>query len=299
MTAEEIRERIQGYEQDTHEAFRRAFERDKEALRAMGIPLEVVATDPFADQADGYIISKERYCLPALDLQPEEVAALKVAADAVLGPGDEAAAGLLKMSMDGPVAPLDGPRVVVGADVAAEQPLLSPLYGALLERRPVIFSYLRAGETEAKMRTVEPYALVHRRGNWYLVGHDRERDAVRAFKVSRIDSGPSAAEGSYAIPAGFDAARHLGKEAWEVGPGEPSAAVIRFDSELAWWPEQNMPSAPITPAPGGAADIEIPVANVDALVSWIIGFGGAAEIISPPDARRRLVQHLAGFGDGP
>ena len=52
MTAEEIRTRIAGYDQANPEAFRRAFERDKVALRDMGIPLEVRSTDPFAEQAD-------------------------------------------------------------------------------------------------------------------------------------------------------------------------------------------------------------------------------------------------------
>src|SRR5918992_1189633 len=85
LTAEEIRAEIAGYDQETHEAFRRAFERDKEALRAMGVPLEVRPTDPFSDQADGYFIDKSSYYLPELDLAPDELAALRLAADSVLG----------------------------------------------------------------------------------------------------------------------------------------------------------------------------------------------------------------------
>lgn len=292
MTAEEIRTRIAGYDQANHEAFRRAFERDKEALRAMGIPLEVRTTDPFAEQADAYTIPKARYYLPRIDFDPDEVAALQIAAEILLGAGEQAGAALLKLSIDTPPAPHAGPRVVWGADLAAEQPLLAPLYAAQIDRRRVTFGYTTASGVTST-RTVEPYRLLHRSGHWYVVGRDIERDAVRAFRVSRITTKIEVGEGGYAIPADFDAAAHLG-EAWEIGDStEP--AIVRFDAAMRWWPEQNMSSFPQREAPGGALEVEIPMGNVDALVSWVIGFAGSAEIVSPDAARRRLRQQVAPF----
>ena len=61
---------------------------DKEALRAMGIPIEVARDDSLLDEAsDGYLIPKNRYYLPQLDLEPDEFAALRIAADSGAGPG--------------------------------------------------------------------------------------------------------------------------------------------------------------------------------------------------------------------
>lgn len=295
MTADEIRERIAGYEEATPALFRRTFERDKEALRAMGIPLEVVPTDPFSDTADGYVIPKARYYLPQLDLEPDEVAALHLAAQAVLGAGEEAEAGLLKLSVDAPVGEWATPRVVWGTDVAAEQPLLERFYAAVVERTPVSFDYLASGTDTARTRSLEPYGLVHRRGHWYVVGRDLARDDVRSFKLSRITSEVTNLDGTFEVPQSFDAANHLGGEAWAMGADAPVTALVRFDASIRWWAEQNMPDASATQAPNGAVDIAIPVTNLDALVSWIIGFGDQVEILSPPEARARLTEHLAPF----
>jgi proteasome accessory factor B len=295
MTADEIRARIAGYEETTPALFRRTFERDKEALRAMGIPLDVVQTDPFSDQADGYVIPKARYYLPQLDLEPEEVAALHLAAQAVLGAGEEAEAGLLKLSVDAPVGEWATPRVVWGADVAAEQPLLEPFYAAVVERTPVSFDYLASGTDEARNRSLEPYGLVHRRGHWYVVGRDLARDDVRSFKLSRITSAVTTGDGTFEVPESFDAATHLGGEAWAMGADPSVTALVRFDASIRWWAEQNMPGAPTTQAPDDAVDVAITVANLDALLSWIIGFGDRVEILAPPEARGRLIEHLAPF----
>lgn len=299
MTVQEIRERIAGYDQANFEAFRRAFERDKEALRSMGIPLEMRPSgrDGLVEQADGYIIPKERYYLPQIDLEPDEVAALRLAADAVLGGAENAAAGFAKLSVDSTPASWSRPRVMWGADMAVEQPLLGPLYSAILDRSPVTFGY-QAADGKERTRSLEPYGLVHKRGNWYVVGRDKDRDDVRAFRVSRIASTISVGEGTFDIPEGFDPAGHLGGEPYEVGPGTPTTAVVRFSPSLAWWAEQNVRASSSRSLDDGSLEVEIPVANLDALVSWAIGFGSGLEIVSPDEARQALVDHLAPFVEG-
>ena len=297
MTAEEIRERIAGYEKTSHEAFRRSFERDKEALRAMGIPLEL-APHP-ATGADAYHIPKSRYYLPDLDLEPAELAALRIAADAILGSTDAVRAGMMKLAADSGLppraAPTGGGRIAWGADIAAEQPLLGPLYAAVLERSPLTFGYQRAGSDATEPRRVEPYSLVHRRGHWYLVGRDQDRDAVRSFKLSRIGATVETRPGTYNVPPQFDAGTHLSGEAWELGGEDSDTATIRFSESLRWWAEQNFPDASSQEGADGALLVELPVANVDALVSWVIGFAGEVEIVGPPRARKRLLEHLSAF----
>lgn len=289
MTADDIRQQIAGYDSESLDAFRRSFERDKADLRAMGIPIELRPLDPLSE-AEGYVIPKSQYYLPQLDLEPDELAALRLAAESVLGGGDVAETGLMKLSVDAATESWSGPRVVWGADLAAEQPALATIYPALLDRRSVAFGY-RSGGGEARTREVDPYGLVHRRGNWYVVGRDRAIDDIRVFKVARIEGAPRPLEHSYEVPAGFRADAHVAGEAWEVGDA-PATAVVRFDAEVRWWAEQNHPDAPRREVPGGAVDVELQVSNVDALVSWAIGLGPGVEIVEPASARAAVLAHL-------
>ena len=291
MSADDIRRSIAGYDQPNHEAFRRSFERDKDSLRSMGIPLEVTPV-PGGD-VDGYIIPKDKYYLPELDLEPDEVAALRLTASAVLGGHDLAESGLMKLSVDAPATEWNGPRVVWGADIAVEQPLLGRLYGALFERSSVRFEYLSADGTSSN-RTIDPYGLVHRAGHWYVVGRDGSRDAVRSFKVSRIATDVETTGSSYEIPDGFDAAGHLGGEPWEIGDAA-TPVRLRFDPSIAWLARQNLGGLAVEETDDGACEVTMNVANLDALISWVIGFGDRIEILSPPAARGRMIEHLSPF----
>lgn len=299
MTADDIRSDIAGYDQANFDAFRRAFERDKQDLRAMGIPIEVVPStnDPFAEQADAYLIPKDRYYLPDLDLEADELAALRVAADAVLGAGQDAASAMMKLSIDSASSPWSGPRVVWGADVAAEQPLLAPIWSAQLERTPISFAYERP-DGEVAHRRVQPYGLVHRRGNWYLVGWDIDREAVRSFRLTRIRSDVIREKGTYEVPSDFDARSHVAGEAFELGGEATETARVRFSPALRWWAEQNWPQAESTETAGGGIEVELPVANQDAFISWVVGFADDVEIIEPVSLRVALIEHLRCFLGG-
>jgi predicted DNA-binding transcriptional regulator YafY len=291
LTADEIREQISGYNQPSDDAFRRAFERDKEALRAMGIPLELRKSDPLTDVEDAYIIPKDKYYLPDLDLEPDELAALGVAAQAVLGAGDQATSGLLKLTTESSVPSLRGPRILWGADVAAEQPLLGPLFAALLDRHAVTFRY--GSDEDSTQRTVEGYGLVHRRGNWYLVGNDRGDGVVKTFRVSRI-SAVQTTPLSYEVPQGFAAGDRLDREAWEWGPSPMMDATILFSDSIRWWAEQNLTSAKKRERRDGL-EVKVPFANVDALVVWLIGFGDRVTLLEPESAREALLAHIEPF----
>jgi proteasome accessory factor B len=181
--------------------------------------------------------------------------------------------------------------VLWNADVAAEQPLLGPLLSSLLERRRVAFDYETADGSRST-RSLEPYGLVHRRGHWYLVGRDIDREAPRSFKVSRITGPVVEIQGSYEIPSDFDVDSHVPAEAWEVGDGDGGIATVRFDAQLRWWPEQNMPNATMTEGPDGSLVVEMPITRVDGLVTWLVGFGEGIEVVGPPEVRRAVVEHL-------
>jgi proteasome accessory factor B len=289
LTADEIRDRIAGYDQPSMPAFRRAFERDKEALRAMGVPLETRATGAFGDEPDGYIIPKEKYYLPDLDLEPDELAALRIAAGAVLGGGQHAQTLLLKLSVDAPSDVWSSSRVVWGADLAAEQPLLGPLYQAIGDKRAIAFDYETADGTKSE-RVVDPYGLVHRRGNWYVVGNDRSRSAIRAFKVSRMGDKIRVQEDRFEVPSGFSAEEHVSLEAWELGD-EPTDVTVRFSPGFRWWAEHNL-RAEMAEGPEGALDVFLQAGNLEALASWVIGFGGEVQVVEPDPARVTVLRRL-------
>ena len=297
MSAEEIRSRIAGYAQDTHEAFRRAFERDKEALRAMGIPLELRPLDPLTDGEQGYTISKERYYLPDLDLEPNELAALAIATETLIDrSGHPAASGLLKLSVSHDAATASAPRPVARADIAVGDPRLGVIYAAVVDRRRIAFAYEDARGRRSHRR-VEPWALVHRAGHWYLSGRDIAIAERRTFKVARISGEIKQLQGSqggsYEVPRRDEATASIGAEAWELGADEVAEVRVRFEPETRWWAEQNLAHLSWMETTDGRLEVRMPTANVEALLSWVIGWGGAVAVVWPPHVRRRLVDHLS------
>jgi len=190
LTAERIRTAVPGYEPDdgtarADEAFKRMFERDKAELRELGIPLETGRTSIF-DVEEGYRIARRDYELPEVSLEPDEAAAVGLAArlwqSAELA--DAARGALLKLRAGGvdvePARTLDvEPRL----DAAEEA--LHPCLDAVQAGRAVRFAYRKPNGSESD-RQVEPWGVVSWRGRWYLVGHDRDRGAPRCFRLSRV-----------------------------------------------------------------------------------------------------------------
>src|SRR3984957_10889601 len=78
LTAGQIRAAVPGYPA-SFEAFKRMFERDKDELRELGIPLET-GTNAAGEEEAGYRISRQAYELPDIRLEPDEVAVLGLAA---------------------------------------------------------------------------------------------------------------------------------------------------------------------------------------------------------------------------
>src|SRR6266540_2201641 len=128
LTLDQVAELVPGYEA-TGESLRRMFERDKEELRGLGVPVERGPIDPWGSE-EGYFIDPNAYAMPRLDLAPDERAALATLIDAVT------------------------------------------------RRKRIVFTYRPPGRSPSE-RQVDPYALVHRRGTWYVAGHDSGRGALR------------------------------------------------------------------------------------------------------------------------
>ena len=279
LAASEIAVRVPGYPSDKV-AFRRAFARDKEVLRDMGIPLEVTPVPGADPPVDGYRIAPEQYALRDPGLEPDEVAALHLATVAVRVEGLAGTEALWKLGG----AP--GERNAQPVAQLPATPELAPLFRAVAERAPAMFGY------RGERRTLEPHRLTFARGRWYVEGHDRDREELRQFRLDRIEG-----EIEVGRPASFErpeATRSTHAHAWEIGSDEEAlTATVRVDADQAPWVRRDLgEEAVLTTYADGALDVSVEVRNRDAFRSWLIGFLDHAEVLSPVELRDDLVGWL-------
>ena len=289
-TFEDIRRLLPAYQQQDRATAKRQFERDKDVLRAIGIPVEVAPTDVWAVE-DGYTIPKESYYLPEISFSPEEVAALFVASHAP-GENGEAAQAFRKLAQQaetGVLSTLAGIPATTGIDTSG--PHLGEAADAVSRQRRVKFRY-RPVQGRAGERDVDAWGLVFRTGAWYLVGKDRRRGEPRSFRLSRITSAIRDAGAGQPPPAGFRAAEHLAAGPW--GFGEPEVrARVAFSPKVAWWALSGVPDArTLRTRKDGWSEAEVPAAGTDSFVSWILSFGADARVISPKRVRDAVVSSL-------
>ncbi|MDP8977906.1 MAG: WYL domain-containing protein [Actinomycetota bacterium] len=293
MTADEIHERVAGYDQETHEAFRRTFERDKADLRALGVPVATAPVDRW-DDAQGYRIDPRRYDLPSVALSGSELTALALALQ-VTGLVDEAAAGLRKLEVDAdePAAERLTPAPPVGVDLS--HPVSATLLEAQLSRTVVRFDYSPL-EGRTARRTVDPHAVVHRRGRWYLVGRDHERRGRRVFRLDRIRGRVTTVgePGAFEPPpegVGVDDVLP------QPPPDAPPDAEVDAAPSVAWLVARRARGAG-RPAPGGWTRYSLPVGDPDRFVGWVLEYGPELRVIRPASLRRRVRQQLRSLAHG-
>jgi predicted DNA-binding transcriptional regulator YafY len=300
LTVEEVRNTIPGYQQQDYASFKRMFERDKEELRSLGIPIERRFTDVW-EVEEGYLISKDRYYLPELDLGPDEMAALWIASRIVVEPGvkDDQALVKLSLSSDGDADPSSPPWL--RARLHLDSPALPQLLEAVAGHRRVKFKYKAAGQSKEVERLVDPYALIHRQGSWYVAGHDHNRGAVRHFKLPRITSKVTFANrtggADFEVPEGFSTEERGVIEPW-VGEEKGVTVNVAFSPRLAWWVDQSLGLAP----KGTWRDwtvVELNVADEEGFVSWVLGFGEDAVVRSPERVRAAVIERLRAAARGP
>ncbi len=227
LTATQIRAAVPGYP-ESFDAFKRMFERDKDELRELGIPLET-GTNSVADEEVGYRISRQAYELPDIRLEPDEVAMLGLAARVwrraeLAGAADGALLKLRAAGVDAQDA-LSQPRIEPRVQTA--EPAFGPLWQAVRDRRPVAFGYRAPGRGAALRRNLEPWGVAYRRGRWYVVGHDTDRDAERVFRLSRVEgavsfTGPA---GSVTVPPGTDVRAAV--RDWDYETAAPRTCLLR------------------------------------------------------------------------
>jgi len=287
LTRADIRERIDGYSEDP-EAFRRNFERDKELLRNLGLPLSTEPVGSSGTEETGYRIPRERYELPDPGLDDSELAALRLAASAVHleGPwGDDAITRALRKlggAVGGPDAPGAPGRLaaIPGADSAAAA------FAAVGERRAVRFVY------RGEERRVDPWSLSFRRGHWYLAGFDHSRNDERLFRLDRVEGEllPDGPRGAFERPEGAAAAP---PPAWRLGEDEEVVAELLADADQARFVRDALAGdAAESENPDGSVLFRLPVRNVAAFRSLALDFLDHVEVVGPQRLRSEFQSWL-------
>ncbi|QDP97279.1 WYL domain-containing protein [Microlunatus elymi] len=289
-----IREIVEGYHDLSDQAFERTFERDKEELRRLGIPLQVGSYDPLFDDEPGYRIERSDFELPPIELDAEEAAVVGVAARSWqhAAVAESTRSALAKLRAAG-IEPDASQLSSLQPSVSANEPAFEPLWHAVIDRVRVAFGY-RNGET----RTLEPWGMTSNRGRWYVIGHDTDRDATRMFKLSRISSLPKrvSREGAYEVPVDLD----LRALARSLAPDEPRAtAVIAIRPGKA--PSLRRHGRPASaarlaelpsPWPHGFEVVEVGYADLGFTAEEIAGYAADAVVLAPAELRTAVIDRL-------
>lgn len=298
ITADRIRQVVAGYaDSPSDEAFSRMFERDKNELRDLGIPLETGRVSQF-DPTEGYRINRDAYALPAVELTADEAAAVAVATQLWESPELITATqgALLKLRAAGvDVDNADGVAISTATlpGVRGSEATLRTLLDAIDAGRAVQFGHRQSRTDPYKTRTVEPWGVVTHRGRWYLVGHDRDRDAPRTFRLSRIadDVTVIGPPGAVHKPDDVDL-RDLVRRAVAEWPSGTQARVWVAEGRATALRRQAVIEGPMTLG-GRAGDVvTVEIGMFDRLAREVASYGADAIALEPQSLRDDVIARL-------
>ena len=281
---------LEPYGQSNPDTAKRMFERDKDVLREYGVPLELVDMDVWGTE-QGYVIPKDKYYLPEIEFEPGELVALLVAAQSGgQDPAAESGARKLLYGADGGVlAGLGGGPLASGSD--ARSNLVHAAAEAAQELRRVRFPY-RTSQGKTGERDVDAWAMVFRAGHWYLVGHDRERDDVRAFRLSRMAGEIADAGSGTAPPADFRAADHVDAGSLGRGRRRPRRGAVLAGPSVVRRLSVPRRHGDRDRSRTAWVAMEVPMADEDAFAAMLLEYGPDAVVRSPASLRDAVVSRL-------
>ncbi|OMC53002.1 WYL domain-containing protein [Mycobacterium sp. IS-2888] len=309
ITADKIRSSVAGYsDSPSAEAFSRMFERDKNELRDLGIPLEVGRVSAL-DPTEGYRINRDAYALPPVELTSDEAAAVAVATQLWESPELITATqgALLKLRAAGvDVDPSDeGSPVAIASPpgvpgLRGSEDVLGILLSAIDSRQAVQFPHRPSRAEPFTTRTVEPWGVVTEKGRWYLVGHDRDRDAVRTFRLSRIGAEvvPIGPAGAVTVPDDVDLRKIVARIVAETPTGGQARVWVAEGRATAL--RRAGRSTGERQLGGRDGEIlEFEIGWSDRLARDIAGYGADAVVLEPQSLRDDVLDRLraqAGLG---
>jgi proteasome accessory factor BC len=299
VTALEIRQVVEGYAEMNEDAFARRFYADRAELESLGIVLRVDRPVDGVAEQETYSLPPENYYLPAVEFTDDELASLQTAL--TLLDGEFAYAEPLRLALQqlswGRPSPLRAPDqrgVALGLTGSAGghelSQRLSKIETAIHRRKTITFDYYTMQRDEEGARKVDPYQLLYQGGQFYLVGHSHERDAIRVFRLSRIRGKvayATKAEHDFHRPDqdAFDPREYANRIDWQLGETIGTAEVHVAD-RIAWQVERHFGRYGELDGEAFRTDYAIP----RLLLSWVLSLGENARLLGPDE----LVDELEG-----
>jgi proteasome accessory factor BC len=317
VSALEIKREVEGYSDMNDDAFARRFYADRAELESLGITLHVEKPGESMQgyESELYSLPPENYYLPAIKFSDNELAALQTALH--LLDGEFAYAEPLRLALQqvswGRPSPLSSTgetsvevRMTAKADGAEVSQRLSKIETAISRRKTIEFTYYTIERDSEEKRKVDPYHLVYRGGQFYLIGHSHEREAVRVFRLSRIRgkvSYASKAEHDFAPPEDFDRRDYGSRAEWQMGDIEGTAKIFLRD-RIAWLVERDFASYGVIrnpargdDAPGKGKVFETDYASSRQIVAWVLRWRQNATVLEPGELADEVTERLELLGE--
>ncbi len=303
VSALEIKQDVEGYSQMNDEAFARRFYADRAELDSLGIHLKVDKPAEGYYEAENYSLPPENFYLPAIEFTSEELGALRTSL--ALLDGEFAYAEPLRLALQqlswGRPSPLDAPEERSVALAVTASPggrdlsqRLSKVETAIFRRKTIVFEYYTIGRDAEEKRKVDPYHLLYRGGQFYLIGRSHERDAIRVFRVSRIRGKvgyASKAEHDFTRPEDFDPRQYSGRTDWQLGDTVGTARIWLSD-RIDWLALRHFGHAGTTEQADDGVVFETDYGDSRQLISWVLGLGAQARVLDPPELVEEAEERL-------
>ena len=283
------------YPGSTDDAFEKMFERDKEELRSLGVPIEVGHMDAYFDDEPGYRIQPEQLGLPAIELEADEAAVIGLATRVwqharLAEATTDAVRKLSAAGIDVDVSALD----IVEPRLSADEPSFDVFWEATQERCEVEFDYRTAGSAETITRHLQPWGVARHSGRWYVVGHDTDRGEERVFRLSRVQGqarrrGPAAA---YDVPPGTDLQALTRRLAPTPAPEQAVLLVRRGAGHLLRRGADSIETDVVGPDDATTWDRLVLTRSSLGLADEVLGHGSAVVVEVPLDLRAEVVARL-------
>ena len=285
LTLRQVRQELGKQYPNSDEAARAAFERDKAALREMGIPIETKTLGGDSAGEVTYWVNRSNYELSDLKLSDDERIALQLAVATVRLGAQHGEEALWKLGGEKVLRP-----TAVSVNIGFVDQNMSAITDAVMQRRTLNFDY------KSEKRQVDPYGMLSRSGFWYLIGFDHLRKDQRVFRVDRIEGKVSAGQiRAFKTPAGFDVAAAVPteKQMMAAGDGEVTTATVLVDASLVAGVRDEFGDAAIVKERAdGSAEFAIPCANMSAFRLWLFAMVESAEVLEPASVRMQVIQWL-------
>ncbi len=298
LTLNELNSTVYYNQKVDEDTLRRMFERDKDELREMGIPIEMIKDENSGEYA--YTIEPDKYYLPDIDFASDELISLSIVSRFFIGSGTafsgSAHSALLKFATSAARDPeeLKYLRVVPHVHMIEgdkKNRALDQILEALRKRKLVTFDYRALSSKKPVTRTVEPYGVVSKNGFWYLIGKCRLRNAVRCFKLDRITSKVEVnkkkpKQPDFDIPEDFDLREAASWENLMEPRDQPVKVTVELSPKIAFMASHS-PFGVLSEKrkKSGFCSVVFRVEHPESFLDWILDFGTEAKIISPHEMR--------------